>query len=130
MFFGTYCMCTCITGCPHQHHAHRGFTDSPAGIVKRSPSSIVLDTGITVSFIHQTSDYIKMSFPGVKNIHIHYQFTLSYSPCHTCTLKTNRSFTYSACVAPGTCTCTCGISIHIDARESHTMSRVFSRHTL
>ena len=47
---------------------HRGFTDSLAGIVKRSLSSIVLDIGITVSFIHQTSDYIEMSFPGVKNI--------------------------------------------------------------
>ena len=71
--FGDYTlhMFTCITACLHQHHAHRGFTDSPAGIVKRSPSIIVLDIGITVSFIHQISDYIETSIPGVK------QYTLS-----------------------------------------------------
>ena len=49
----------------------REFTDSPAGRVKRSPSSIVPDIGITVSFIHQTSDYIEISIPGVKQ-YIHY----------------------------------------------------------
>ena len=60
-------MCfTCITACLHQHHAHRGFTDSRAGIVKRSLSIIVLDIWVTVSFIHQTSDYIEMTLPGVK----------------------------------------------------------------
>ena len=40
---------------------------SLAGIVKRSPSIIVLDIGITVSFSHQISDYIEMPIPGVKN---------------------------------------------------------------
>ena len=39
---------------------------SRAGIVKRSPSNIVLDIGITVTN-HQTSDYIKISIPVVKN---------------------------------------------------------------
>ena len=38
---------------------------SLAGIVKRSLSSFVLDMWITVSFIHQISDYIKMPYPGV-----------------------------------------------------------------
>ena len=77
--FGDYTldMITCITVCLHQHHAHRGFTDSPAGIVKRSPSSIVLEIGITVSFIHQISDYIEISLPGVK------QYTLSLWQLYT-----------------------------------------------
>ena len=39
---------------------------SLAGIVERTPSIIVLDIGITVSFSHQISDYIEMSIPGVK----------------------------------------------------------------
>ena len=44
---------------------------SLAGIVKRSPSIIVRNIGITVSFNHQTSDYtiidcIMMSIPAVK----------------------------------------------------------------
>ena len=53
------------------------FTDSPAAIVKRSLSIIALDIGITVSFIHQISDYIKMSIPGVK------QYTLSLWQLYT-----------------------------------------------
>ena len=52
-----------------------GFTDLLAGIVKRSHSSSALDIGITVSFIHQISDYIEMSLPGVK------QYTISYILC-------------------------------------------------
>ena len=41
-----------------------------AGIVKRSPSTTVLDIGITMSFSHQISDYIIMPFSGVKTVDI------------------------------------------------------------
>ena len=40
---------------------------SPAGIVNRSPSIIVCNIGITVSFSHQAADYIEKSKAGVKN---------------------------------------------------------------
>ena len=41
---------------------------SLAGIVKRSPSSIVLDVGITVSFSYQISDYIQMPITGERAV--------------------------------------------------------------
>ena len=54
---------------------------SPAGIVKRSLSITVYDIGITVSFIHQISDYIEMSTPGVQNIiSLHPQY--NYATMH------------------------------------------------
>ena len=45
---------------------------SPAGIVKRTPPIIGFDIGITVSIIHQISDCIKMSLPGVQKADITY----------------------------------------------------------
>ena len=86
--FGDYTlhMFTCITVCLHQHHAHRGFTDSPAGTEKRSPSIIVLHIEITVSLIHQISDYIKMYTPGVK------QYTLSLWQLYTVSSRSLITF--------------------------------------
>ena len=61
-----------------------GFTDSPAGIVQKSLSIIVLDIGITVSFIHQTYDYIKISPPGVNNaICVHVRACIVYKLPYT-----------------------------------------------
>lgn len=52
------------TGCGSTGHPLKCTYDKnllPAGPINRSPSISVLDIRITVSFIHQTSDYIKMS---------------------------------------------------------------------
>ena len=51
---------------------------SLASIVKRSPSFIVLDIGITVSFSHQISDDITMSIPVVKTVN---DFHVSITRC-------------------------------------------------
>ena len=43
---------------------HHIMTYSLAGIVKRSPSDIVIDIGITVSISHQISHYIEVPITG------------------------------------------------------------------
>ena len=68
-----------ITSHMNKHNCMR-YIYSLARRVKRTPSILVLDIRITMSFMHQTSDYIEMSTAGVKNIHCQSrQLTLSHT---------------------------------------------------